>query len=497
MRPVRDLGSDPNVGATPLVKRGCEVELRDLVNGLSGDVVLPDDEAWDAARQAWNLAVDQRPVAVVYPESAEDVAATVRFAAANGLRIAFNAGGHNAGPIDWSRDTLLLKTERMRGIEIDVAGRRARVEAGVLAKPLATAAGEHGLAYLAGTSPDVGVVGYALGGGLSWMVRTHGLACNSIVAADVVTADGRLVRTDHDHEPELFWALRGGGGNVAAVTAIELALVPVPEIYAGALFWPIERASEILRAWRDWIETVPDACESLGRMLQLPDVPFLPDAVRGQSFVLVEAAFIGSRGGRRRTPPAASRPRSVDGYRRPHADERAERREHGSRLPAAVLRRRALPDGPADGRRSTAWSRRSSAPRCSMSRSAISAARPPTRSPDHGVLDAIDQPFVAFTFGLTPDAEVLAAVDGHVRGVLDALGPWDSGRRYLNFAESAMDPRLDLPARRATSGSCEPRLGTTRPACSSRTTRSRPRRRAVSPAGPCRRRPTRARPCCA
>ncbi len=203
------------------------MDLRELGDRLAGDVVMPGDETWDTARQAWNLAVDQRPVAVVYPESADDIAATVLLAAERGLRIAFNAGGHNAGPIDWSRDTLLVKSERMRGIEIDVAGRRARVEAGVLSKPLAVAAGNHGLAYLAGTSPDVGVLGYALGGGLSWMIRKFGLACNSIVAADVVTADGRRVRTDRDTEPELFWALRGGGGNVAAVTALELNLFPV------------------------------------------------------------------------------------------------------------------------------------------------------------------------------------------------------------------------------------------------------------------------------
>ena len=270
------------------------MELRGLNDRLVGDVVLPGDETWEAARQAWNLAADQRPVAVVYPESADDVVATVRFAMEQGLRIAFNAGGHNAGPIDWSRDTLLLKTERMDGIEIDADRRRARVEAGALSRPLAVAAGEHGLAYLAGTSPNVGVLGYALGGGLSWMIRTHGLACNTITAAEVVTADGRLVRTDHETEPELFWAIRGGGGNVAAVTAIEVELFPIAEIYAGALFWPIERASEVLRAWREWIETVPEACESLGRMLQLPDVPFLPENVRGRSFVLVEVAITGS-----------------------------------------------------------------------------------------------------------------------------------------------------------------------------------------------------------
>src|SRR5262245_23479850 len=205
------------------------VEVRALGDRLEGDVVLPDDETWEAARQAWNLAADQRPVAVVYPESADDVAATVAFARTHGMRIAFNAGGHNAGPIDWSGQTLLLKTERMRAIEIDASARRARVEAGVLAKPLAVAAGEHGLAYLAGTSPDVGVFGYALGGGLSWMVRSHGLACNSILAAEVVTADGRQVRADRETEPDLFWAVRGGGGNVAAVTAIELQLFPVAE----------------------------------------------------------------------------------------------------------------------------------------------------------------------------------------------------------------------------------------------------------------------------
>ena len=136
-------------------------------------------------------------------------------AAEHGLRIAFNAGGHNAGTIDWSRDTLLVKWERMRGIEIDANAQRARIEPGTLGKPLAVAAGEHGLAYLAGTSPDVGVFGYSLGGGLSWMIRKFGLACNSIVAAEAVTADGRLVRLDRDTEPELFWAIRGGGGNFA------------------------------------------------------------------------------------------------------------------------------------------------------------------------------------------------------------------------------------------------------------------------------------------
>ena len=420
------------------------MELAELNERLDGDVVTPGDATWDTARQAWNLAVDQRPVAVAYPESAEDVVRTVRFASERGLRIAFNAGGHNAGPIDWSRDTLLLKTERMRAIEIDVAARRGRIEAGVLGKPLALAAGEHGLAYLAGTSPDVGVVGYSLGGGLSWMVRTFGLACNSILAAEVVTADGRLVRVDHETEPELFWALRGGGGNVAAVTALELALFPVAQIYAGALFWPIERATEILNAWREWIETVPDACESLGRMLQLPDLPFLPEHLRGRSFVLVEAAIIGSEA----VGAALIRPLRDLG---PEFDTVAM-------MPTSELSLVNMdPDFPLpyagdgillNGLDASAIDEIVAAfvgsPLLHVEVRQLGGAAA-KRSPDHGVLDAIDQPFVCFTFGIAPDADAVAAVDHHAAALLGALGPWDSGRRYLNFAETRVDPRSIFP----------------------------------------------------
>jgi FAD/FMN-containing dehydrogenase len=362
-----------------------------------------------------------------------------------GVRIAFNAGGHNAGPIDWGRDTLLLKTGRMQGIEIDAGARRARVEAGVLAKPLAAAAGKHGLAYLAGTSPDVGVLGYVLGGGLSWMVRQYGLACNSIVAAEVVTADGRRLRVDRDVEPELFWALRGGGGNVAAVTAIELELFPVPEIYAGALFWPIERAAEILHAWRDWIGTVPETCESLGRMLQLPDVPFLPEPVRGRSFVLVEAAFIGSAddGAALLQPLRDLGPEMDTVALMPTSELSLVNMDPDFPLPYSgegIL----LTDLPPAGiDRLVEAFVGSPLLHVEVRHLGGAAAR---RSPGHGVLDAIDQPFVAFTFGLTPDADALAAVEHHVRSVLGALGPWDSGRRYLNFAESRIDPRSIFPS---------------------------------------------------
>jgi FAD/FMN-containing dehydrogenase len=333
----------------------------------------------------------------------------------------------------------------MQGIEIDAGARRARVEAGVLAKPLAVAAGEHGLAYLAGTSPDVGVLGYALGGGLSWMVRQYGLACNSIVAAEVVTADGRRLRVDRDVEPELFWALRGGGGNVAAVTAIELELFPVPEIYAGALFWPIERAAEVLHAWRDWIGTVPETCESLGRMLQLPDVPFLPEPVRGRSFVLVEAAFIGSAddGAALLQPIRDLGPEMDTVALMPTSELSLVNMDPDFPLPYSGEGILVTDLPPAGIDRLVEAFVGSPLLHVEVRHLGGAAAR---RSPGHGVLDAIDQPFVAFTFGLTPDADALAAVEHHVRSVLGALGPWDSGRRYLNFAESRIDPRSIFPS---------------------------------------------------
>jgi len=419
--------------------------LRDLGDRVTGDVLLSGDDGWDTARQPWNLAVDQRPIAIVYPESADDVVATVRHAAEQGLHVAFNAGAHNAGPIDWSQPTILLKTERMRGITVDPEARTARVEAGVLAKALAVAAGEHGLAYLAGTSPDVGVLGYVLGGGLSWMVRQHGLACNTVVAADVVTADGRLVRTDRDTEPELLWALRGGSGNVAAVTALEIELFPITEIYAGAMFWPIERAAEILTAWRAWIETVPVTCESLGRMLQLPDLPFIPEPVRGRSFVLVEVAFLGSAAdGAALVQPLRDLGTVMDNLAvMPPSELSVVNMDPDFPLPYSGegILLTDLPEDAIDGIVEAFVG----SPLLHLEVRQLGGAAA-VHAPEHGVLDAINQPFVMFTFGLTTDAGVHEAVDRQVREVLTALEPWDSGRRYLNFAESAMDPRSIFPA---------------------------------------------------
>jgi hypothetical protein len=269
--------------------------LRELDVAIAGAVVSPADEEWDAARQAWNLAVDQRPAAVALPQSSQDVVAIVDFAREHGLRVAPQGTGHNAHPLEHRLvDSILVKTERMRGVEIDAEKRRARIEAGAIWSDVTGPAGEHGLAAMAGSSPDVGVVGYTLGGGLSWLARRHGLAANHVNAIELVTADGLEIRTDHDNDPDLFWALRGGGGSFGIVTALEIELLPITHVYAGAMFWPQDRVREVLQAWREWThQELPDEIISVGRVLNVPPFEEIPQPVRGRSFVVIEAIYLG------------------------------------------------------------------------------------------------------------------------------------------------------------------------------------------------------------
>ena len=226
-------------------------------SALEGKIALAGQPGWDEARRAWQLSVDQRPAAVAYPESAQDVVTAVRFARESGLRVAAQGTGHNAAPLGSLHDTLLLKTERMRGVSIDPRARIARAEAGVLSLEVVQAAARHGLAMPSGTSPDVGVVGYTIGGGIGLLGRRYGLAANNVHAIELVTADGHLVRADREREPDLFWAVRGGGGSFGVVTAIELELFELAEAYAGMLWYQLDRASEVLHAWRELTQAAP------------------------------------------------------------------------------------------------------------------------------------------------------------------------------------------------------------------------------------------------
>lgn len=269
--------------------------LRELRLRVRGAVAAPGDDAYDVARQAWNLAADQRPTAVVHAQDASDVRAVVDLARAAGLQVAPQGTGHNAVPLGALDDTILLRTDAMRTVTLDIERRSARVGAGAQWLDVTAPASEHGLAPLAGSSPDVGVVGYTLGGGMSWLGRQHGFACNSVTAIEAVTADGQVRRITADQDPDLFWAMRGGGGAFAVVTALEFRLYDASELSAGAIFYPVDRAPEVLRRWRDWMVDAPDAFTTSARILHVPPLPDLPPEVAGQSFVVIDGAALAPR----------------------------------------------------------------------------------------------------------------------------------------------------------------------------------------------------------
>ena len=224
------------------------------VRGLCGGAVhLPGDPGYDAARVPWNVAVDQRPAAVAYPTNQREVSEVVVAAARAGLRVAPQTTGHNAGPLAAAGS----RTSSWSAPRDDPGDRRprariARVEGGALWLGAVEAAAAHGLAALHGSSPDVGIAGYSLGGGIGWYARKLGLATNSLTAVELVTADGSVVRADADTNAELFWALRGGGGSFGVVTALEFALYPIESAYAGMLIWDRTDAEKVLRRWADW-----------------------------------------------------------------------------------------------------------------------------------------------------------------------------------------------------------------------------------------------------
>jgi FAD/FMN-containing dehydrogenase len=400
-------------------------------------LVLPHDPGWDEARRAWNLAVDQWPVAVALPESVEDVIAVVRWARARGLRIAPQTTGHSAGAMGSLADTVLVKMERMRGVEIDAANRRARVAAGVVWAEVTDAAAEHGLAALAGSSHDVGVVGYALGGGISHLSRKHGLASSTVKAVELVNAKGEHVRVEAESDPELFWALRGGGGSFGIVTAIELELLPLEEVYAGVLFFPIERGAEVLHAWRRWVDDVPEELMSIGRFLQFPPIPDIPQPLRGSSFVVIEATYIGDeQAGADLMRPLRELGPVMDTFatipvehlRELHMDPPGPVPGHGDGMLLDDL-----PEYAIDTLVAVAGAE-SGSPLISVEVRHLGGAIA-RRAPGHGALGSIEADFALFAVGMAPTPEMGAAVKAHVERVRAAMSQWDAGRDYLNLTE--------------------------------------------------------------
>ena len=230
--------------------------------------------------------------AVVELHGVQDAMEAVRRARSEGRRIVV-LSPRDAAPAD-ADGALVVSTAAMNAVEIDADMWRARVEAGALWRDVSLPASEHGLAPLAAQAGDSPVVPDTLHGGVSWLARLHGLSCNSVTAVEIVTPDGEHVRADFAEQPDLFYALRGGGEQLGIVVAVELLLHPVAQLYAGSLMWPIERAPEVLRRWRDWTRTAPVELTSVARLLRTPDSDTVPAPFRGRAFVAIEAAYAGS-----------------------------------------------------------------------------------------------------------------------------------------------------------------------------------------------------------
>ena len=259
---------------------------------LAGRVFTPHDAGYDAARAGYSVTDQPAPDVVVTATSAADVCAAVNFARTQQLPVGVKATGHNFGfPY---RGGLTINTERMQGVVIDPEQQLARVEAGVRWRSVLAAAHPYGLAPLNGAAPDVGVVGYSLFGGFGWVLRKYGAAVDSVVAAEVVTADGQLRQVSETHEPDLFWALRGASGNFGVVTALTFTLYPVSHVYGGALFFPLERAEDVLTAYSRWVDTVSDEWTSAVVLFRMPPLPDLPPMLRGKAVITIRAAYIGN-----------------------------------------------------------------------------------------------------------------------------------------------------------------------------------------------------------
>jgi hypothetical protein len=270
------------------------VNVGPLRDAVQGDVVVAADAGWDEARRAWNLMADQSPELVVIANDVKDIAATVRFGAANGLRVAVQSTGHGATSLGELSGAILLRTPRLDAVSVDPEARIAQVQAGTKWRDVISSAGEHGLVCLHGMSGGVGVAGYTLGGGIGWLARREGFASSHVRSFQVVTADGDELHVDAEHEPDLFWALRGGGGSPVVVTALELELFPLHEAFAGAVCWPLEHGGEIAHAYHQWIASVPDTVTSTLKLMRFPSVPQVPEPFRGQALAVITLAFTGS-----------------------------------------------------------------------------------------------------------------------------------------------------------------------------------------------------------
>jgi FAD/FMN-containing dehydrogenase len=410
------------------------------------DVLQPRTDGYDRNRGAFNVLLSQDPAAIVTPRGSAEVVEAVAHAKAEGLRIGAQRTGHAAEPLGDLSDTLLIRTAALSGVSIDAERRIARVGAGALWGDLVPQASEMGLAACHGSSPTVGIVGYSLGGGVGWYGRKHGLQTNRVTAVELVDAEGAERRVDAESDPELFWALRGAGGDFGIVTAIEFELLPVTEVFGGALFFPVERAAEVMHAWHEFIATAPEEVTSLARVMNFPPIPEIPEPMRGNSFAIVEAvALLPEAEATEVLAPLRDLGPAMDtfatqppaGIADLHLDppEPAPYTGYGmllGDLPGAGIDAFLGAVGPDSGSRLLSVEIRHNGG--AMGREA----------PEHGAMNALPGSFLLFGVNIVPVPEAMPPSKQWLGTMQEAMTPWDAGR-YLNFSDQSEDIGVAFP----------------------------------------------------
>jgi FAD/FMN-containing dehydrogenase len=261
---------------------------------LRGHVVGPGDPSYDTDRRIWNGSFDRHPAMIIRCAGVSDVIAAVKFGWASGLPVAVRSGGHSFPGFSMADDALVIDVSLMKGVRVDPDRRTARVQAGVLLGDLDRETQAFGLAVPSGIVTHTGVAGLTLGGGIGWIMRKHGLSIDQLVSVDLVTAEGEFLQASANRNADVFWGVRGGGGNFGIVTEFEFRCVPLgPQVMAGPVFWPMTQSPEVLRFYRDWIADAPDELMTIVIHRKAPPLPFVPPELHGQPVVVVACCWAG------------------------------------------------------------------------------------------------------------------------------------------------------------------------------------------------------------
>jgi FAD/FMN-containing dehydrogenase len=273
-------------------KRKAKEELKGTIKGR---VLAPDDPDYEEARQIWNAMVDRRPAVIVQCAQADDIPPVIRFARKNGLELSIRGAGHNIAGNALCDNGVTIDFSRMKNVRVDAVKRHAYVEPGATLANLDEATQAHGLATPVGINSTTGIAGLTLGGGFGWLTRKYGMTIDNLVSVDIITAEGKKIRASETDNPDLFWAIRGGGGNFGVVSQFEFQLFPVgPEIIAGLIVFPFNQAKQILSKYRQFVNSAPEELNIWVVLRKAPPLPFLPENVHGKEVVVLPIFYSGA-----------------------------------------------------------------------------------------------------------------------------------------------------------------------------------------------------------